>query len=731
MQMKLYPGTLTPAQYAAGDGSICGLPFAVSPTVEQTINGDWSLTFEYPLRVAGAAQLALGRLVEADGQLYRIEDCERSTKNSGRLHVRALHLMYDLRDKFIVNIETSELTPGGINQRTALQQVLNGTDFTDGTIDTPILLDYLDILQKNALWAVKEQVLPLWGGELKPDNWAINILAQMGANRGVQLRYGKNLTGIKYTESLDGVVTRLHIVGYQGANIESINGGLDYIDSANIGAYPTIREGIVTFSDDDLPEDLLSKGQAYLATVDTPRIKLSVDLAAIRGSEQYKHYTDLEEVELGDTVTVYHKDLGINITARVQSRSYNPVTGDNLKITLGNDDRNLYSTIASAQQAAEIVRMITDRNSHVRGENLRGVIDLLTTQLMASGSFTNAEVRDNQGALFENTDPTSVDFGALYIGPGIFAIANTKDEAGSWIWRTFGTGQGFVGTEIIAQSITTNQLAAEVGESLDLSSNIAITSLVSSVSGGWVDVTTEALVLELAALGAAEAIADGVITVFMRDDEPTVASLGDVWLDTDDSNAPYTWDGSAWVAYAGELAELTLLASHNMTLFYQASAPTSLAVGDLWYALGASPANVYVAKSAGATEIENGLTFTVTQTVDGLALAQTKVSALEDAAARTNSFITLGTLIDSDSNERTGLAIGENLLDENGNILQERTAVRIFSDRQSFYQNGEVALELKDGGITAGHGNFGHTTVGGKWRTNVDSNGTYAVTWVG
>ena len=95
------------------------------------------------------------------------------------------------------------------------------------------------------------------------------------------------------------MVTRLHILGYQNANIESINDGKDYIDSANIGLWSTPREDYVTFPDDDLPEDLLSKGTAYLATVDTPRITLSVDLAQVRTSAQYALYKDLETVQPG------------------------------------------------------------------------------------------------------------------------------------------------------------------------------------------------------------------------------------------------------------------------------------------------------------------------------------------------------------------------------------------------------------------------------------------------
>ena len=511
MHLTLYPAKLTEAQFEAGAAALCALPHALQPRVSQSINGDWSLSFQYPLSGStGAELLALDMLVLADGQLYRIEDRERgSGRDSERCTIRAVHLMYDLRNRAIENIETAELTPGGVNQEIALEQVLNGSAFSAGTVDTDIVLDYLNILQKDVMWAIKEQILPQWGGELLPDNWTINIRKQMGTDRGVHLRHGKNINGVRYSESLDGVVTRLHILGYQNANIESINDGKDYIDSANIGLWSTPREGYVTFPDDDLPEDLLSKGTAYLATVDTPRITLSVDLAAVKTSAQYALYKDLERVELGDTVTVYHSRLGINITARVQSREFDPVTGENYRVELGNDNRNLYSSIASLQQAADITRMIADRNGHVRGERLRGVIDLLTSRLFASGSYVNAVVNDETGILFENTNIESVDYGAMFIGPGIFAIANEKDGTGQWIWRTFGTAGGFYGDELVAGSVTANKLASDVGSTLEISSNMTITALVGERVYRAVD--EAALLAHLAAQTPAVPLSVGLI----------------------------------------------------------------------------------------------------------------------------------------------------------------------------------------------------------------------------
>lgn len=70
-------------------------------------------------------------------------------------------------------------------------------------------------------------------------------------------------------------------------------------------------------------------------------------------------------------------------------------------------------------------------------------------------------------------------------------IASGKDVEGRWDWRTFGTGEGFTADAIItgflsadrieANSITANKLAADVGQSLDLSSNTSINLVVENV----------------------------------------------------------------------------------------------------------------------------------------------------------------------------------------------------------------------------------------------------------
>ena len=66
-------------------------------------------------------------------------------------------------------------------------------------------------------------------------------------------------------------------------------------------------------------------------------------------------------------------------------------------------------------------------------------------------------------------------------------------------------------------------------------------------------------------------------TTFAQTSAPSTSGrvVGDLWIDTDDSNKLYTWDGSAWTVRA--------IPSYNKT-WYQTTAPASgMATGDLWF----------------------------------------------------------------------------------------------------------------------------------------------------
>ena len=94
-------------------------------------------------------------------------------------------------------------------------------------------------------------------------------------------------------------------------------------------------------------------------------------------------------------------------------------------------------------------------------------------------------------------------------------------------------------------------------------------------------------------------------TTFAQSSIPTSLAIGDLWVDTDDSNKTYraaavgatTIGGGAWVLINDPTAKTTT--------FAQSAIPTSIAAGDLWVDTDDSN-KIYRAASAGATTIAGG-----------------------------------------------------------------------------------------------------------------------------
>jgi hypothetical protein len=89
----------------------------------------------------------------------------------------------------------------------------------------------------------------------------------------------------------------------------------------------------------------------------------------------------------------------------------------------------------------------------------------------------------------------------------------------------------------------------------------------------------------------AQDTADGKIETFFQNDAPTSGmGLGDLWFDTNDSNKCYRYNGASWEAArdSGIATAISAAATAQSTAdgkivtYFQAYQPTATAVGDLW-----------------------------------------------------------------------------------------------------------------------------------------------------
>ena len=95
------------------------------------------------------------------------------------------------------------------------------------------------------------------------------------------------------------------------------------------------------------------------------------------------------------------------------------------------------------------------------------------------------------------------------------------------------------------------------------------------ITYSWIRITDTDITKALADAAEAQETADGKVTTFYQDSAPTAEGEGDIWIDSNDGNKMYRWNGSSWgsdlvgamVANASAVTELEAdLASTNATV---------------------------------------------------------------------------------------------------------------------------------------------------------------------
>lgn len=107
----------------------------------------------------------------------------------------------------------------------------------------------------------------------------------------------------------------------------------------------------------------------------------------------------------------------------------------------------------------------------------------------------------------------------------------------------------------------------------------------------FIEVQDDAISAAIVAASDAQATADGKVITFYQASAPTAEAIGDLWMDSDDGNKLYRWNGTSWInvqdagiAAAAALAnDAQVTADGKVQTFYQSSPPTAEGIGDLWF----------------------------------------------------------------------------------------------------------------------------------------------------
>lgn len=384
---------------------------AISCSVKHQINGQDELVMVYPVDGQFFDQIEQRCVIVADverrgNQPYRIYRITKPIK--GRVTIYARHLAYDL-----AGIVVKPFTATGIQAALAglKTNAMTHNPFTFTT--TRATGSKFTVRVPSSIWSLmggqEGSLLDVYGGEYSFDGYTISLHNQIGSDRGVSVRYGVNMTDFEQDENCANCYTG--VVSYWS----DMNGNNVVYSPvvASVGNFGYIKILTVDMSDkwEEKPtvEQLKNAAASYITAnqIGVPKVSWTINFIPLETTEEYKHLEVLEQVNLGDTVGVKFKKMGVDATARVNQIEWDVLRDRYISVHLGSVRNNIADTISN--QTTEIKKApTTDGVKNIAAQ----VSKTLTSAIMGAngGSVrlidTNGDGEPDEWYIADNPEPS-------------------------------------------------------------------------------------------------------------------------------------------------------------------------------------------------------------------------------------------------------------------------------------------------------------------------------------
>lgn len=337
---------------------------------KSVLNGEDEITLKYPADGQLFDKIEVRGIVIAkpdkfrNPQPYRIYRITKTIK--GMITIYARHVVYDLGGIIAKPYKVHNLADAlkGLkdNAMTSCQFTFATNMNIDRDFEVTIPTPIWDLLGSKT-----GSLLDIYGGEYSFDGYDIQLKDRIGANRGVSIRYGVNMTDFEQDANCASCYTG--VVGYwSGTDNQVVHTNV----IAAPGTYGYTKIMTVDFSRDfdEAPtiEQLNELVQLYIENnnIGIPDVSWKINFVPLDQTVEYsvENITDarirgifFEGVSLGDDVKVIFEKYNVNATARVISVEWNVLRDRYNDVELGSVKSNLANTIAT--QTKEIAAVPT------------------------------------------------------------------------------------------------------------------------------------------------------------------------------------------------------------------------------------------------------------------------------------------------------------------------------------------------------------------------------------
>ena len=323
--------------------------------VTENRNGEYSLTLTYPVNGAMFPELKNNRIIfvkpnpYADPQPFRIYRI--STPFKQEVAVYANHISYDLSGVPVSPFTASSAVAAmqGMEDNAAVSSPF--TFFTDKVTNAEFSVP-VPSSSRAVLGGQSGSLLDVYGGEYEFDRFQVKLLQKRGANNGVSIRYGKNLTDVNQEANISSLYTGIYPYWQDQEDYLELPEKIVYAE----GTFEKQKIQTVDLSDkfEEKPtvDELREAAQQYLTDNDVgvPTVNITVSFVALDQTEEYKDIALLEKVMLCDDVNVEFPALGISATAECVTTEYDALLDRYTSITLGEATATIADTIAGNEQ---------------------------------------------------------------------------------------------------------------------------------------------------------------------------------------------------------------------------------------------------------------------------------------------------------------------------------------------------------------------------------------------
>ena len=343
------------------------LSACVSCEVTEEANGIFELAMQYPMDGVHFAEIGDRVIVKAKADQFREPQLFRvyaiSKPMNGIVTVLAEHISYDLSGVPVKPFSASTAS-GALAGLKSNAVVDCPFDFwTDKTTQTNFKVSVPASI-RSRLGGVAGSIIDVYGGEYEFDNFTVKLHNHRGQNRGVSIRYGKNLTDIQQDQNCSNVATGVYPYWADAEGKVLVELPERTINAPGTYNFVKIRtlDLSAEFETQPTVEQLRSKAESYIKSnnIGVPKVSLTVSFAQLEQSEEYKHLKLLERVSLFDTVNVEFPALNVSATAKVVKLVYDGLADRVKSVTLGSVRANIADTIANQQQEIQKAPTKTD-----------------------------------------------------------------------------------------------------------------------------------------------------------------------------------------------------------------------------------------------------------------------------------------------------------------------------------------------------------------------------------